>query len=103
MVVVSDVFATSAVLSWEVPASDGGTPVTGYLIDRCTNNSSRWIRVTRNEVKELTYDLDSLNEGTVYEYRVVAVNKKGESKPSQPSEPFTAKNPYGQCYIYLIY
>lgn len=94
-VVADEVFATSATLSWEAPASDGGSPVTGYLIERSTNKSGRWIGVTRNPVKELVYPLDSLIEGTVYEFRITAVNKKGESTPSQPTEPFTAKNPYG--------
>lgn len=92
-------FATSAVLTWTTPTSDGGSPVTGYLIDRCTNHSGRWIRVTREEVKDLTYAFDNLIEGTVYEFRVVAVNAKGESKPSEPTEPFTAKNPYGKNVV----
>lgn len=100
---VSDIFATSAVLSWEAPASDGGSPVTGYLIDRATNNSGKWIRVTRNEIKELTKELSDLSEGTVYEYRVVAVNKIGESEPSQPCDAFTAKNPYGRNFIFTAH
>lgn len=101
-VTASEVFATSAVLTWEAPKSDGGSPVTGYLIDRATNNSGRWIRVTRDEVKDLTLSFDSLMEGTVYEFRVYAVNKKGESQPSEPCEPFTAKNPYGKATCVII-
>jgi len=69
------------------------------VIDRCTNRSGRWIRVTREPIAELTYSPDNLTEGTVYEYRVLAVNKKGESEPSEPCQPFTAKNPYGKCVI----
>lgn len=94
-VVASNVFATTATISWEKPKSDGGSPVTGYMVERCTNNSDRWIRVNRDSVNQMTLDVDSLNEGSIYQYRVSAVNKKGESKPSEPCEPFTAKNPYG--------
>lgn len=103
----ADIFATSATITWEAPKSDGGSPVTGYLVERCTNNSDRWVRVTRDAIPELTLPVDNLMEGSVYQFRVLAVNKKGESQPSEPCEPFTAKNPYGMSnYLYthrLVY
>lgn len=77
------------------PEDDGGTPVIGYLLDRATNNSDRWIRVTREPLKAMTYDALSLIDGTNYAYRVIAVNARGESEPSD-SVDFIAKDPWGE-------
>lgn len=100
-VVASDVFSTSAVISWDAPKNDGGSPIIGYVVDRNTGNSDRWIRVTRNPVADTKLPVDNLMEETIYQYRVSAVNKKGESAPSEPCEPFTAKNPFGECQEHL--
>lgn len=100
-VVASEVTKTEATISWQAPANDGGTPVEGYHVERCSDNSSRWVRQTRSPVTETTYHTDNLMEGTEYQYRVVAVNKRGESKPSEASEPFVAKLPYGRLLKYF--
>jgi len=36
----------------------------------------------------------------VYEYRVTAVNKMGAGKPSDPSLPITARNPWSQFLVF---
>lgn len=91
----SDVFSDRATLTWKAPANDGGAPITGYYLERCTNNSGRWIRATRDLVKLTTYEAEGLMDGTKYEWRAVAVNSRGESKPSEPCE-FVAKDPWGK-------
>lgn len=98
----SDIFANSALISWEAPQNDGGAPITGYMVDRNTDNSERWIRLTRNPIPDLSLSVDNLMEGTVYQFKISAVNKKGESVPSEPCEPFTAKNPYGNQFVFYI-
>lgn len=40
--------------------------------------------------------MKGLVEGSDYEFRVIAVNEAGESKPSDSCTKFTAKNPYTQ-------
>lgn len=83
-------------LSWKAPSSDGGTPLIGYYIERSTNQSDRWFRITRDTLTRPQLDQNDLIEGTVYQYRVVATNKKGDSKPSEPSEPFTCESKFGK-------
>lgn len=73
---------------------NGGTPVIGYYLERQTNQSDKWLRVSRNTIPGTTYDLSDLIEGTEYRYRVIAVNKKGESEPSEASQPFICKPQY---------
>lgn len=91
-----DISKTQATITWQAPANDGGTPITGYFVERSTNSSERWIRQTRDAVTDTIYTADNLMEGTEYLYRIIAVNKRGESSPSTPSDRFTAKNPYGK-------
>lgn len=85
--VISNLTASSVDLSWRAPASDSGAPVLGYLIERQTNDSGKWNRITRSPITTTSYSVPELLEGTKYQFRVLAVNKKGESEPSQPCQP----------------
>lgn len=93
---VSDVTSDSCHLTWNPPQSDGGTPVTGYIIERRTDVGGRWIPL---KVKPSTNELDvtDLFEGQKYEFRVIAENKVGAGKPGEPSVPAVAKSPWSKC------
>ena len=86
-------------VTWAPPKYDGGAPVTGYLLERQSNISPRWTRLTRVQIPETIMEVDDLMEGTEYQFRVYALNKKGESQPSQPSPLTLAKNPYGRLLL----
>ena len=58
-------------------------------------SSDRWIFVSRDAIKDQTYKVTDLIEGNEYEFRVAAENKVGTGPASEPSEPFTAKDPWG--------
>lgn len=97
-----DVTKSEATITWQVPANDGGVSIEGYHVERCSGSSERWVRQTRTPIPEVSYQADNLIEGTEYMYRIVAVNKRGESLPSQPTEPFIAKLPYGKMIEYVV-
>uniref|UniRef100_A0ABM0M0Q4 Titin-like n=1 Tax=Saccoglossus kowalevskii TaxID=10224 RepID=A0ABM0M0Q4_SACKO len=81
---VSDINATSIKLTWTPPDVDGGSPVTGYVIEKKEQFSSRFTRVNKMNLKE----------GSPYEFRVCAENKAGIGKPSESVGPVTPKPPY---------
>ena len=93
---VTEIRKTSCTLSWQPPEEDGGTPVIGYLIERATSGSKRWLKVSKEVVPETTLKVTDLIEDTEYQYRIIAVNKVGEGEPGPPSEPFGAKDPWGE-------
>jgi len=93
---VSEVTKESCQLSWTAPEEDGGSPVTGYFIERSTAGSSRWLRVNKELAPDTSYTVDGLIEDTEYVFRIVAVNKVGEGEPGAPSKPITAKDPWGK-------
>ena len=93
---VSDVSKTSCVVSWQPPEQDGGSPVTGYWLERRTKTSTRWVRVNRDLIPDTNLSITDLVENNEYEFRVMAENKVGTGPPSTPSKPIVAKDPWGK-------
>ncbi|KAJ6659981.1 hypothetical protein lerEdw1_018178, partial [Lerista edwardsae] len=85
---VVDVGEDWCIMTWEPPAYDGGSPILGYYIERKKKQSSRWMRLNFDLIKETTFEPKKMIEGVAYEVRVFAVNAIGTSKPSMPSKPF---------------
>ena len=83
---LKDVAAESVTLSYKPPASDGGSPVTGYKIEMKGKLETRWKEVAKG-VKEMEYEVSGLQAGSEYEFRVTAENKAGFGQPSAPSKP----------------
>ncbi|CAF4492775.1 unnamed protein product, partial [Rotaria magnacalcarata] len=61
----------------------------GYIIERQTEK--RWIRAVPTLVEGTTIQLVDLIEGSIYDYRVAAVNEEGQGAYSRPSESVTIK------------
>jgi len=93
---VSDVTRRSAKISWTEPMSDGGSAVIGYLVEARTAYNPRWMKVTRAPVKGTEFTYTDPLEGDEYEFRVVAVNEAGSSKPSNTTPLTRIKDPFGQ-------
>lgn len=93
---LTEVLKKSATVSWKPPSSDGGSPITGYFIERCLAGTNRWIRITKDLVTAETYTDKEVVEDNAYQYRVTAVNKIGAGPPSQPTAPVTIKDPWGR-------
>ena len=68
-------------LTWKAPASDGGTPITGYAYRYSADDGTTWQpSETGGELDETTfYDhtIDNLTNGTEYTFEVWARNKVG--------------------------
>ena len=99
--VISEIFKESCVATYEPPQNDGGTPITGYHLERRIISSARWVRLSRNAIAELTYKVTELIEGNEYEFRVAAENKVGMGPFSPPSKPITAKDPWGRFFMHF--
>lgn len=68
---------TSATLTWEAPASDGGSSITGYQVS--TDSGSTWsdASVVNNSDGSISTTLTGLTAGQTYGMRVAAVNSLG--------------------------
>ena len=93
---VSEITKETASLTWKPPSEDGGTPITGYVIERCQTSSTRWLRVNKEVTLDLTYKVPDLIEGNEYTFRISAENKVGQGPPCSPTSPALAKDPWGR-------
>jgi len=89
----SDVTKTSCKLTWSAPESDGGSPVTGYYVEKFTG--TKWIKAAKKPITTCSYSLDDLLEGSAdNEFRVCAENAAGVGEPSESTGRFVAKDPF---------
>ncbi len=47
-------------LTWTPPEQDGGSPVTGYFIERAQAGSTRWIRCNKEPHPDTNYKVQQL-------------------------------------------
>jgi len=77
----------SAELTWAAPASDGGTPITNYIIELKKKGDVKWkVANVDEKVSETKYEVKGLQKEAEYEFRVTAENKMGPGQPSDPSK-----------------
>ena len=81
-------------LKWEVPEDDGGSPITGYIIEVKDMKRKSWREAGTSENLEFT--VDKLVDGNEYLMRVAAKNDYGVSDFVELTEPVLAKNPYSK-------
>ena len=71
-------------LSWAAPASDGGSPVTGYIIYQGTSpGGETGTQVNGSPVTATSYTVAGLTNGTTYYFKAIAVNAVGLSPLSE--------------------
>lgn len=89
---VSDVHAEGCKLKWKPPADDGGCPIEAYIVEKQDQATGRWVPVMQTTKPEC--DVNNLEPGKEYKFRVRAVNAEGESEPLETAQGTVAKNPY---------
>ncbi len=91
------------VVSWEAPAGDGGSAISGYQVQWKSGSEdydgapeSTRQAVTGND--RLTHTIGDLKDGTAYTVRVIATNGVGDGAPSAEATaaPHAAPTPEGQ-------
>src|SRR5438552_1986825 len=70
-------------ISWFAPSNNGGSPITGYKIERSTDDGTTWNVIVANTASTRTwYSNYHLLGSTTYTYLVYSINSIGTSSPS---------------------
>lgn len=80
---VVDVTKSSVSLAWEKPLHDGGSRITGYIVEACKAGTDKWMKVATLKLTDFEFTITSLNENEQYLFRVRAVNSRGAGEPKE--------------------
>lgn len=81
---------TAIKLDWTAPVDDGGSEITGYLIEFESPVGDGWeTLVADTGSTSTTYTHEALTYTTEYNYRVSAINAEGTSDPSTAADATT--------------
>lgn len=93
---IVDVTKSTVTLHWEKPLHDGGSRVTGFLIEACKVGSDRWSAVATVKASVSQYTIQSLMENDQYLFRIRATNSRGPSEPMDTVTPVTIQDIKGE-------
>lgn len=100
---ISDITKHSISLAWEKPNYDGGSPITGYMIEKREGVSPKWSKANLTNVTDRRFTVTGLTQDETYEFRVMARNAVGSvSNPSATAGPATCVDTYGRSLIILL-
>lgn len=90
---------------WKNPEDDGGSPLSGYLLEMRETNRQYWNKVDQVPASVTSYNVQNLRQNTEYEFRVTAINKIGQSDSLVSEGPYMAKSPFSKHLIifFLMY
>lgn len=97
---ISDITKNSVSLVWEKPGYDGGSPVTGYIIEKREGANAKWSKANLTNITDTRFTVTGLTQDETYEFRVMARNAVGSvSNPSMTAGPATCVDTYGKDFV----
>ena len=87
---VSGLFGnTQVAVSWTAPTSNGGSPITNYLVYYSSNNGSTWTNFAHAVSAATSITVTGLTNTVPYVFKAIAVNSVGNSASSANSASVT--------------
>ena len=83
-------------LSWTAPEHDGGSPITGYVVEKRDSMMNMWSQAAKVDKDTFTVKVTNLFEGQNYLFRVAAENQCGRGAYDELTKPVTTKLPFGK-------
>lgn len=87
-------------LAWEEPESDGGSKVTGYVVERRDEKRKTWTLAT-DHAESPEYTVTGLQRDAMYLFRVCARNRVGSGPNVDTDKPVQAKNKFGEKKVFI--
>ena len=90
-------------MTWRAPKSDGGSMITGYVIECREGSRTTWTRVGTTSSETLRYKATRLTEGSEYTFRVAAENSIGVGEFATTDKAVKADVPFGQSAYTFVF
>jgi len=91
---LTDVFADHSTVNWKPPEDDGGSPITGYVIEKMDMTRGTWVQMHDLHGDYHKNQKIQTTKGKEYKFRVCAVNRMGKGPWLETDGTSLAKNPY---------
>ena len=88
-IMVKEVNRSSATISWEPPMVDGFSKIKYYIIEKREAGRRSW-QSAATKCERFYCKVSNLEEGALYQFRVMAVNEFGIGEPRECDEPVLA-------------
>ncbi len=98
---MSSVGEDSVSLTWAPPRDNGGSHITGYLVEKREALRMSWQNV--GVTQDLQMTVPHLAEGTQYVFRVSAQNEQGQSIPEELTRSIAAKPGHSKFGINMLH
>ncbi|KAF3843854.1 hypothetical protein F7725_002703 [Dissostichus mawsoni] len=94
-----DVTKSTVTLGWEKPEHDGGSRLTGYVIEACKFGTDKWMKVATLKTTDFEHTIEKLNEKEQYLFRIKAINSRGASEAKEMLTAITLGNNVTLCFL----
>lgn len=81
---------------------DGGSDVTGYVVEILEEGTEQWYRATTKALKTNQYIAAGLAANKKYQFRVAAVNSNGTGEFSDPSAEMEPLERVGEWVLLFL-
>ncbi|KAJ8405028.1 hypothetical protein AAFF_G00329490 [Aldrovandia affinis] len=89
----NDVNRDFVFLTWTPPSADGASKVEEYYVEKCELGVGEWVRLSGVIRGDCCFPVTGLKDGTMYQFRVLAVNRAGAGRPSGATDPILTSDP----------
>ena len=84
------------IVAWESPDSDGGSPITGFQVERKDVTKTSFVSAGRCDPDTFHFKVAKLIENNEYLFQVLAENDVGQSDWAVLDKPVKAKLGFGE-------
>lgn len=95
-----DITATTVGLTWKPPNSDGGKPITKYIIEKRDAKRMGWTPVEKIQPNATSYTVQNLTTGADFYFRIIAENEEGVSPALETTQMVRPTRQPGKHYIH---